>query len=183
MARSPVSAPPPTTIRRRRARLIPSSFTLAIWRLRPMWRLLLIAGLGNIAAVLLVCIVPLFTQVALSAGIHGVLTNSDATHIIVNGFATDPTPQSVATLQQQLDQIIASDMQSYALAGEPQFSISLQDLSLVHDASSGAPPGAPLQVIGVDMTQAAQQYTIISGRLPAVSSATLEVALTQSDAD
>src|SRR5574340_648775 len=86
--------------RRRRARVIPSSFTLAAWRLRPMWRLLLIAGLGNIAAVLLVCVVPLFSQVALSAGIRGVLNGpNDATHIIINGESIAPTQQIIADTQ------------------------------------------------------------------------------------
>ncbi|HEX6798047.1 MAG TPA: FtsX-like permease family protein [Ktedonobacterales bacterium] len=175
--------------RRRRARLIPSSFTLAAWRLRQTWRLLLIAGLGNIAAVLLVCIVPLFTQVALSAGLQGVLTgSSDASQIVVEAIDTAPTAQDAAAIQQQLDHIVASDMGSYAKPSEPLFSVSLPDLVLVPGPGQG--PGAngngsgaaQLQVYGADMTQAAQQYTIVSGRLPGASSADLEIALTQSDA-
>ncbi|MGH2504008.1 MAG: hypothetical protein ACRDID_15985, partial [Ktedonobacterales bacterium] len=165
MARTPATrtstATTATAPRRRRARLIPSSFTLALWRLRPMWRLLLIAGLGNIAAVLLVCVVPLFTQVALSAGIGVVLNGpDDATHIIVNGFANAPTPQSVTDTQQQLSQIIAHDMGPYALSGAPQFSVIVQDLGVVSDASANPGPNGPgmLQLTGMDMTQAAKQY-------------------------
>jgi ABC-type antimicrobial peptide transport system permease subunit len=148
-----------------------------------MWPLLLIAGLGNIAAVLLVCVVPLFTQVALSAGIRGVLTGpTDATHIIVNGFATAPTPQTVAETQRRLGQIIASDMGSYALVGEPQFSVALEDMAVQSNGAAGGSASGPLQVSGADMAQAAQQYTIVAGRLPAVSSANLEVAFSTSDA-
>ena len=179
-----------TANRRRRARSLPSSITLAVWRLRQTWRLLLIAGLGNIAAVLIVCIVPLFTQVALSAGLQSVLTGpSDATQIVVNGFGT-PTAQDAAAIQQQLDRIVASDMGAYVKPGEPLFSIMLPDLFIVPDGGSnpgsgtGAPAGgqAQLQIYGADMTQAAQQYTIVAGRLPAASSTDLEVALSQSDA-
>jgi ABC-type lipoprotein release transport system permease subunit len=150
-----------------------------------MWRLLLIAGLGNVAAVLLVCVVPLFTQVALSAGIRTVLNGpGDATHIIVNGFSNAPTPQAVADTQQQLSQIIAHDMGPYALSGAPQFSVIVQDLGIASDASANPGPNGPgtLQLTGMDMTQAAQQYPIISGRLPAASSATLEVALDEANA-
>lgn len=171
-------------VRRRRARSIPSSFTLALWRLRPMWLLLLLAGLGNIAAVLLVCIVPLFTQVALSAGIRGVLNGpQDATHIIVNGFATTPSPRMVADTQRRLSQIIGADMGPYVGKSGPQFSISLPDLAVALDNPANGNPQGPLQLNGADMTQATQRYTIVAGRLPAVSSAALEIALTQSSAD
>ena len=188
MARSPANTDTPTTIRRRRARLIPSSFTLAIWRLRQTWRLLLIVGLGDIAAVLLVCIVPLFTQVALSAGVRGVIDGQPgASQIFISGFAQAPSQQDVATIQQRLDSIIASDMGAYVVAGEPNFSVSLPFVMLPPNPSSGsgAPSGGPqqqLQVVGADMTQAAKQYTLIAGRLPSASSDTVEIALTQADA-
>ncbi|HEX2348164.1 MAG TPA: FtsX-like permease family protein, partial [Ktedonobacterales bacterium] len=168
--------------RRRRGRIIPSSFTLALYRLRPMWRLLLIAGLGNIAAVLLVCVVPLFTQVAMSAGIRSVLNGpGDATHIIVNGFENAPTPQSVADTQRQIGQIIAADMGPYAAHSAPQFSIVVPDLAATPSGASNA-QGGMLQLMGADMTQAAQRYVVVAGRLPATSSAALEVALDQADA-
>jgi len=168
--------------RRRRGRIIASSFTLALYRLRPMWRLLLIAGLGNIAAVLLVCVVPLFTQVAMSAGIRSVLNGpGDATHIIVNGFENAPTPQSVADTQRQIGQIIAADMGPYAAHSAPQFSIVVPDLAATPSGASNA-QGGMLQLMGADMTQAAQRYVVVAGRLPATSSAALEVALDQADA-
>lgn len=183
---APATAPTVTPPKRRRGRIIPSSFTLALYRLRPMWRLLLIAGLGNIAAVLLVCVVPLFTQVAMSAGIRSVLNGpGDATHIIVNGFENAPTPQSVADMQRQIDHIIAADMGPYAAHGAPQFSITVPDLAATPSGANGAPTSL-LQLTGADMTQAAQRYVVVAGRLPAASSATssatLEVALDQADA-
>ena len=188
MARSPANTDTPTTIRRRRGRLIPSSFTLAIWRLRQTWRLLLIVGLGDIAAVLLVCIVPLFTQVALSAGVRGVIDGQPgASQIFISGFAQAPSQQDVATIQQRLDSIIASDMGAYVVAGEPNFSVSLPFVMLPPNPSSGSGAtsgGQPqqLQVVGADLTQAATQYTLIAGRLPSTASDTLEIALTQADA-
>jgi len=189
MARSTVKTAAPTTTRRRRARTIPSSFTLAIWRLRQVWRLLLIAGLGNIAAVLLVCIVPLFTQIALDAGVRGVLQSQPgASQIFINAFTQSaPTERQIAALQPMLDNVIRQDMGPYVASSEPQFSVALQGAMLTSITSSGStssPSGQQqmLQVIGADMAQAARQYTLVAGRLPSTSSGRLEVAMTQSDA-
>lgn len=41
--------------------------TLASWRLRRTWGLLAVIGLGVMAAVTLVCVVPLYSEVAMSA--------------------------------------------------------------------------------------------------------------------
>lgn len=184
MARSPAAATSPTALRRRRAGMIASSLTLAAWRLRQMWKLLLVAGLGNIAAVLLVCIVPLFTEVALDAGVRGILSGpADRSQIIINGFGQAPTQQDITNIQQQLDAIVAGDLGPYAGSGAPQFSITLQDVSLLPAAgSSSSPPPGIAQVSGVDAALLATQYTFIEGRAPTSAGATLEIALTQADA-
>ena len=148
MNSSPATKEAHATIRRRRARLIPPSVTLAVWRLRQMWRLLLVAALGNIAAVLLVCIVPLFTQVALSAGLRGVLAGQgDGAQIVINAFGTEPTQEAATAIQQQLDHIIAGDMGPYVQPGRSQFSVSLPDVLLMPDASSGSGSGDRKSVV------------------------------------
>src|SRR5579885_3019115 len=58
--------------RRRRSVVLPT-VTLALWRVRQTWRLLLATGSGILAAVVLVCTIPLFSQVSLTAGLRGVL--------------------------------------------------------------------------------------------------------------
>jgi ABC-type lipoprotein release transport system permease subunit len=181
MARSPVSAAAPSAIRRRRARIIPSSFTLATWRLRQVWKLLLIAGLGNIAAVLLVCVVPLFTQIALDAGVRNALSKqSGSSQIFINAFAPSPTQQDISALQKQLDGIFKTDMGPYVASGEPQFSVTLPFVMVAQNgsASSGGPG---MQIVGYEKAQEAAQYSLISGRLPSTSGSALEIALTQSD--
>ena len=52
------------------------ALTLALWQLRQTWRLLLIVGVGIIAAAMLVCVVPLYTQVTTTAGLRSVLNAS-----------------------------------------------------------------------------------------------------------
>src|SRR5262249_30784642 len=58
--------------RRRRARaLIPAGVTLALWRAKPMWWLLVVLQLGLLSAVVLLSAVPLFSRVATAAGLEG----------------------------------------------------------------------------------------------------------------
>src|SRR5579863_4304131 len=70
---SPVSA---SNRRKRRGARLPGMVTLARWRVRQTWRLLLITGLGMIAAVMLVCAVPLYSDVSQSIGLRGVISTS-----------------------------------------------------------------------------------------------------------
>jgi ABC-type antimicrobial peptide transport system permease subunit len=179
MARTVATLP-----RRRRGTLAPSTTTLALWRLRQAWRLLLVAGLGNIAAVMLVCVVPLFTGLALNAGLLSLLNQSaDASQIIIAGYASQPTQAALADAQGQLDRLIHQDMGSY-VNGPSQLSVSFAPVELTSTGgspSSGGPP--PMLILsGVDSGQISSQYTLISGRYPADSTSVLEVALQQSDA-
>src|SRR5258708_32358689 len=47
--------------------------TLALWQLRRTWRLLLITGAGILTAVVLVGVVPLYSEIATSAGLRDAL--------------------------------------------------------------------------------------------------------------
>src|SRR5262249_26971353 len=84
------------TALRARSRGIPlvPTVALALWRLRQTWRLLLVSGVGVLAAVVLVCAVPLFSQVALSAGLRDALSGFPfGTDVLVGGETnTAPSP-------------------------------------------------------------------------------------------
>src|SRR6266567_2653157 len=56
--------------------VVPPTVTLALWRLRRTWGLLFVTGLGMVAAVLLVCAVPLYSDISMTAGLRGILTSS-----------------------------------------------------------------------------------------------------------
>lgn len=53
-----------------------SMVKLARWRTRQVWRLLLVLGIGMTLAVMLVCSMPLYSDVSMTAGIRSVLGNS-----------------------------------------------------------------------------------------------------------
>ncbi|WIG61291.1 MAG: hypothetical protein OJF49_004039 [Ktedonobacterales bacterium] len=182
MTRSP--APVAPSIARRRKTAIPPSFMLALWRLRKTWRLLIIAGLGNIAAVMLICVVPLFTQVALSAGLHGVLTEQPQnSRIIAMTNQSNVSRQSVDTINTQLQQVIAKDMGPY-ITGGAMFNVVMPYFELAQQGGStntGGPPDA-FSITGYDFASLGDQISVLQGRLPAASATDFEIALTQQDA-
>jgi ABC-type lipoprotein release transport system permease subunit len=178
MARTVATLP-----RRRRGTLGPSTLRLAVWRLRQAWRLLLVAGLGNIAAVMLVCVVPLFTGIALNAGLLSVLTQSpDASHIIIGANTGQPSKDAIDSAQQQLTALVKHDMGPY-VTDAATFSISIGPFQVTPSATT--PSGGPqpsIYVNGIDMSQVNSQYSLVSGRFPAQTSTDFEIALPQADA-
>src|SRR5258708_663270 len=55
---------------------VTSTVALAFGRWRQHWFLLLMTGLGIVAAVMIVCAVPLFSEVMLTAGLRNTLTTT-----------------------------------------------------------------------------------------------------------
>src|SRR5258708_36521786 len=65
----------PQISRRAGRTLIPPTVTLAFWRLRKTWGLLLITGIGIAAAVMLAWTGPLFSEIATTPGLPGGLAS------------------------------------------------------------------------------------------------------------
>ncbi|HEU5440410.1 MAG TPA: ABC transporter permease [Ktedonobacterales bacterium] len=161
---------------RRRGRIpFLATVTLAGWRLRQTWRLLLISGLGIVAAVVLVCAVPLFSQVAMSAGLRQALTSDpQASQLDVGsdvGSATGVNPNDLAAI---IDRTVRQDMGRY-ITRPAIFSASVQmDLPIL------GPDGATLaglRLQGVAPADASTVAKVIQGRLPNPNAAALEIAL------
>ena len=86
---------------------IASMVTLALWRVRRTWRLLLLAGLGILAAVTLVCTVPLYSEVAMTAGLRNILTGTpQSDELTVQAGANVLTPSLVAQESQALNHLM-----------------------------------------------------------------------------
>lgn len=178
-----------TPQRRARRTVIPPTATLAVWRLRQTWRLLLLAGLGTIAAVLLVCIVPLFTQVALEAGLRDVLASATgAAQIDVTMYSQQPSAGLARQAQTRLDAIVPTELGPYS-TGTSEFHATFDGLQIVPPStstgasSSSKDSGAQGAIlIGSDPALLARHLQVLQGRLPAAGATTLEVALSQPDA-
>lgn len=146
-----------------------ATITLALWQLRLTWRLLLISGAGVVAAVILVCTVPLYSQVAMSAGLRDALNTSDNATITIHGVAQlisrSATQKISGQIQQELQQNLGSQ-----LAGS-QFSVQSPPLALDRQHNQ-------VLLSGWSMQSASGHVRVIEGHLPRDGGSTLEVAIT-----
>lgn len=154
------------------------TLTLARWQLRQTWGLLLVIGAGIVAAVMLVCAVPLYAQVAMSAGLRGVLTlSSQTTDIVVSSDSKQIATPIINKATQSLNHKLQQNLGPFL--GSSQFSIETKDI-LVN-------PATPVQhgphitkfigLISAPMAQAPSHVKLLQGRLPNENSNIIEVAL------
>lgn len=169
-----IQAPPhpkPTAV-------VPSVVTLAFWRLRQTWRLLLITGAGFLAAVVMLCSVPLFSQVALTAGLRDLLSASaDDGQIAFTGWPLRLSSQDIAGDKQQVIAYLRQRLGQYL---DKETFFHLTTLSNIE-----APPiaaGSALDMFGADFPQAAPHVHLLQGRLPSSSSDQIEVLITDTTA-
>jgi putative ABC transport system permease protein len=172
-----------------------SIVTLAFWQARQIWRLLVICGVGMLTATVLVCMVPLYSQVALSTGLHAALNAASTTSSVnVNGTLNGTSdPHAIETLSRQLTQTLQSDIADNVIIPHPQSSVQLAAtpiLSPNNDSSSFlarlASGQAPLQrlsalpqirLVGMEQDQLAAHVHLLQGRLPRPATDAIEIAL------
>jgi hypothetical protein len=146
--------------------------TLAWWQLRLTWRLLLIAGVGVVAAVVLACTVPLYSQVALSAGLRDALNTPGDSSVTVHSVAHLVSSLATEKIAEQIQQEVGQDIGQFLASS--QFSVQSPGL-LLH-------AGCLLQFIGWSMGDASTHVDLLAGHLPQNGGQTLEIALTSQSA-
>ncbi len=142
----------------------PSYITLAFWQFRKVWFLLLVQGIGFIAAVTIVCSVPLFSVVATTASLHETLNASADTSTLtltttMQGFSS----KIYNDVQKQLDPMIQQYIGTYLEHPTPSL-IRSSGLTLGSGATSSAKDD--IQLIGTSMDQASSHLTLEQGQLP-----------------
>ena len=142
----------------------PSYLTLAIWQLRMVWFLLLVQGIGFIAAVTIVCSVPLFSTVATTASLHETLNASADTSTMTLDTTTQGFSSKIYNdVQKQLDPMIQQSIGTYLDHPTPSL-IRSAGFTLGSVASSSTK--GDIQLIGASMDQASSHLTLVQGQLP-----------------
>lgn len=157
--------------RRKPRSTLSSIATLARWQLRQTGRLLCIIGLGLLAAVVLVCAIPLYVQVSLSAGVRHALS-ADPQNLALTIHAQSQIFQSsaLAAVQDDLNALVHRHLAANA-APTPDLSVQVSGLR--------ASRTGLLMIVGTDSRQAAHHVRVLAGRLPDPQSGeTIEVAMT-----
>ena len=155
---------------------------LALQRMRRTWGLLLITGIGMVATVMLVCAVPLYARVAMTAGLRGVLTiNPENADVVVTGTSRSVSLPFLNQVNASLDRTFQKDLGQYL--GSSQFSIETGFLPMLASTSAPGsrpsyhPTGDSMSLYGVPSQQAASHVRLLAGRLPAASSQDIEIAI------
>lgn len=144
-----------------------SVLTLASWRLRRSWLLLLMVMFGMIAAVSVACAAPLFFPITTTAGLRGML-REQSTNSQIN-CDIDPlglSSQVVQTIQQQITPIFQQNIGSY-MSSRPQFTINSSNIDSLSPHVFGE---HYFHVISTLMKDAAPHITLVQGRLPHLTS-------------
>ena len=148
------------TQQRRGSRFPLSSVTtLALWRLRRTWFLLLITTLGMIAAVIVICAIPLFSDVMTTAGLRStLLATPTSAEVEINSRTLGISSRVFNNVHTQFNTIIRQSIGSQL---QPtQFLMQTNDFSFA--------PAIPHTFIAVDSTslqQAAPHLDHLQGRI------------------
>ncbi len=155
--------------------------TLAAWRLRQSWLLLSVTGLGMVAAVMLVCTIPIFSQVSTTVGLRGVLNASpESPYIVLDSNSSAITPSIVHHIEQQLTPSIQKNLGQY-MSGPPEFSLQSQGMDIIAPDLQKNGSYNTMFLYGANISHVPPHVTLIKGRLP--HDGGLEVAITPATAD
>lgn len=146
---------------------VTAAVTLAWWQFRLTWRLLLVVGAGVVAAVVLVCTVPLYSQVALSAGLRDALNTPGDSSVTIHSVAHLIAPAVTEKIAEEIQQEVEQNIGQF-LAGA-QFSAQSSGLLLSE--------GHLLQLVGWSMGDASAHIQVLAGHLPQNGGTTLEIAI------
>ena len=138
--------------------------TLAFWQLRKVWFLLLVQGIGLIAAVTIVCSVPLFSTVATTASLHETLNASaDTSTMTLNTTTQGFSSKIYNDVQKQLDPMVQRYIGADPDHPTPAF---IQSAGFTRGSTALSSTKEDIQLIGASMDQAASHITLVQGQLP-----------------
>ncbi len=155
-----------TGSRRRRGKrfFVSSIMTLVFWRLRQTWFLLLVTTIGMIAAVIIVCAVPLFSDVMTTAGLHNTLRQDPYS----SEFEADAITQGLSTpiVQNVRGQFANLFQQNVGSLVSPSGYL-LQSSGFSFSPASNQ---KQLSAFATSMQQAQSHLSNIQGHVPALTS-------------
>lgn len=156
--------------------------TLAFWRVRETWRLLMVAGLGILIAVIILCSVPLFSTVSLTAGLRSVLSASPQDAQVTLTATALRFDQHIFTqnIDQPLQALVHQELGSY-INKPPEFILQMQGLDIISSDSSTS--GDHMTLLGFNTQEAASHVHLLAGQIPQPTSANLQLAISQKTAE
>jgi ABC-type lipoprotein release transport system permease subunit len=171
-----MSSTPNTSQQPINRRLIASVVTLSLWRWRQQWFLLIMICLGMIAAVTIVCTIPLLSSPMQTAALRNVLratpdSSEVSLRVQVAGLSTRSIEQTYQSVSAPLQQHVATYMN-----GLPRLDFQTPLFSIFSPAPAAS--SDRLGIYGTLMDKAASHVILKQGRLPQPNSTDAEIAVT-----
>lgn len=168
---------PKPGLRQQSWHFLTSIATLATWRWRQQWFLLLVTGVGMIAAIILVCSLPLLSSVMLTAGLRSTVGASPESSQVtltvpVTGLSTKGVQQATSIVLPSFRRRLGAYLQ-----GSVRLEMQTPTFSVM-----GSSAGLPMSLYGVSLAEAASHLVLSEGHLPDAQALGqgLEVVLTDS---
>jgi hypothetical protein len=151
--------------------------------LRRTWRLLLLTGAAILISVILVCMVPLYSQVAISSGLRDAFKSAPTgPYVIVHSIAESISQQAIKDASRSIDQVVQPHLSKY-ISSPKEFSV--QNSLTFYEPTRGpggktilAPSRDQVALIGFSMAHAAAHLKLLQGRLPRDTAQNIEIAIT-----
>ncbi|HEY0753565.1 MAG TPA: hypothetical protein VGD98_06350 [Ktedonobacteraceae bacterium] len=161
--------------------LLPPTLMLAGQRARKTWSLLLLIELGLLGAVLLACVVPLYTNITLTAALRTMLNGQDSALVVSTTprlLSASIIAQAGQMLNKEITRTLGTDVDVM------QFAIHTQQLPLLSAGPHGSLQAVPadMNLVSADLKQATAHLKLVAGHLPDPANPELEVALTPTTA-
>lgn len=135
--------------------------TLARWRLRSSWLLLVMIEIGLISAVTIVCAVPLFTAFAETASLRGLLSVTPASSEITLAINTQGLSSGIESdVEKIFDPLVQNGAGSYF---SPNVWSSVQTTGMHVLAPASLRAVAPLNIYATSMTQIQPYLSLVQG--------------------
>ena len=146
-----------------------STMTLAGWYIGQMWGMLISILLGMLVTVVLVCSIPLFSEVAADAGLRDIFFTTPGTPGIGVQIATSqPSTAMEQRTAFQVDQVVKKDFAPYLARDTATVTVQMPPLDIVSPTQGTSTDATPSQVLlsGYDMQAIAQHISLVAGHLP-----------------
>ena len=164
----PRSKVKPAKTRRERGSIGLTSWQLTLLQLRRSPLLIVVACVTMIAAIGVMCVVPLFSAITTNGGLRTLLRANPATsQILLDTSIQAMSTRAVQGVQRTVDPLAQRDIGSY-LNGAAFFTITEPDFQPV--ALSTHAHISTISLVSAPMQQAAAHLTLLQGRMPGLSS-------------
>jgi ABC-type antimicrobial peptide transport system permease subunit len=170
---------PQKSNRQQRLSFLSGVITLAGWRWRQQWLLLLLTWLGVTLAIVLVCSLPLFYNVMTTAGIRSILRSSPySNQLVATADVEGLSSQEALTVPLAVRQQMQSQLGNYLDRSTSAEIINTGPLNFLN----ALPAVTNMKLYSADLAQGQAHLQIIQGRFPRATSNDLEVMLTTTTA-